>query len=200
MVSTGQGLLSHNMYAYCNNNPINYLDPTGHSAIGTALYVIAMSIATNPQAIDSTVSTIAGAITAIGGIISSPIDKLTSSTKAVSKSASNVASVAKVASSNKSQSDTTIYRYGGANPGNLTPKEKDYGTGLSFSTIPKPGAVQTTINTINSTGILYAIQDKPTHVSVYPIGGTVEGWHNAGPTSVWTQTLKSIVIKWDGGL
>ena len=28
-VSTGQGLLGYNMYAYCNNNPVNYYDPSG---------------------------------------------------------------------------------------------------------------------------------------------------------------------------
>ena len=29
LVSTGQGLLGYNMYAYCNNNPVMYVDPTG---------------------------------------------------------------------------------------------------------------------------------------------------------------------------
>ena len=29
LVSTGQGLLGNNMFAYCNNNPINLLDPAG---------------------------------------------------------------------------------------------------------------------------------------------------------------------------
>ena len=29
LVSTGQGLLSYNMYAYCGNNPVMYIDPTG---------------------------------------------------------------------------------------------------------------------------------------------------------------------------
>lgn len=31
-VSTGQGLLGYNMYAYCGNNPVNYIDRTGTEA------------------------------------------------------------------------------------------------------------------------------------------------------------------------
>ena len=31
-VSTGQGILGHNMFAYCNNNPVMYVDPTGEVA------------------------------------------------------------------------------------------------------------------------------------------------------------------------
>ena len=30
-VSTGQGILGHNMYAYCNNNPVNFVDPSGEA-------------------------------------------------------------------------------------------------------------------------------------------------------------------------
>ncbi|MCL2860671.1 MAG: RHS repeat-associated core domain-containing protein, partial [Oscillospiraceae bacterium] len=33
VASTGQGLIGTNMYAYCNNNPINMSDPTGHLAV-----------------------------------------------------------------------------------------------------------------------------------------------------------------------
>lgn len=96
--------------------------------------------------------------------------------------------------------DTVIFRYGKSNPSNLTPKEKDYKTGLSFSTIPsRTERVMTTINTINSTGILQAIQDKPFHVSVKPVGSTVKTWGDAGTDSIWTKTLKAVVIKWDGG-
>ena len=35
--------------------------------------------------------------------------------------------------SKKQRKDFPIYRYGGTNPGNLTPKDKDKDTGLSFS-------------------------------------------------------------------
>lgn len=93
---------------------------------------------------------------------------------------------------------TYIYRYGGTNPGNLTPKAKDRYTGLSFSTIPQPGAAVTTIEALNATGVVYAVQDDPTHVSVRPIGGTMDDWINAGSGSIWTQAVKSAVVKWDG--
>lgn len=29
-MSTGDGILGNNMFAYCGNNPVNYSDPTGH--------------------------------------------------------------------------------------------------------------------------------------------------------------------------
>ena len=36
--STGQGFLGTNMFAYCNNNPVNYTDPTGHRPIWEKRY------------------------------------------------------------------------------------------------------------------------------------------------------------------
>ncbi len=47
-------------------------------------------------------------------------------------------------------------------------------------------------------GLLYAVQDKPGYVSVYPIGGTTEDWINEGTDSKWTKAVKSVVVKWDG--
>ena len=39
LVSTGQGLLGNNMFAYCNNNPVVYFDPSG-KALDVAMYHI----------------------------------------------------------------------------------------------------------------------------------------------------------------
>ena len=36
-VSTGQGILGHNMFAYCNNNPVMGYDPSGEIAISALI-------------------------------------------------------------------------------------------------------------------------------------------------------------------
>ena len=38
-VSTGQGILGNNMYAYCHNNPVKYVDLTGEFVISSILLV-----------------------------------------------------------------------------------------------------------------------------------------------------------------
>ena len=43
LVSTGQGLLGNNMFAYCGNNPVNRVDPTGQFWL-TALVVITVAV------------------------------------------------------------------------------------------------------------------------------------------------------------
>ena len=103
----------------------------------------------------------------------------------------------------KEKKATVVYRYGGTNPGNLTPKEKDAKTGLSFSTVaPPPGtpAAVTTIEALNATGIVVAIQDKPNHVSVMPASyiGTLQEWIDTGASHPCTLAVKSVVVKWDG--
>lgn len=75
---------------------------------------------------------------------------------------------------------------------------KDVTTGLSFSTIPRLGAAITTVNSINSTGVVYAVQDGPFHISVKPVNAPIQEWIDAGPNSVWTNAVKSVVIKWEG--
>ena len=59
LTSTGQGLLEHNMYAYCNNNPVNSLDVNGEIAItsvGAAILIFGAAtavISSLPKAIGS---------------------------------------------------------------------------------------------------------------------------------------------------
>ena len=53
----------------------------------------------------------------------------------------------------------------------------------------------TTIGLVNKTGILTAVKDGRTHVSIFPVGTALAGWRLEGVNSKWTITLKSIVIK-----
>lgn len=42
-VSTGQGVLSYNMFAYCGNNPVNRVDPDGEFWIELAIAIICVA-------------------------------------------------------------------------------------------------------------------------------------------------------------
>ena len=44
LVSTGQGLLSYNMYSYCGNNPVMGYDPTGEINLGGVLVGIGLGL------------------------------------------------------------------------------------------------------------------------------------------------------------
>ena len=48
---------------------------------------------------------------------------------------------------------------------------------------------------LNATGVVYAVQDGATHVGVWPVIGTMDDWINADSSSIWTQAVKSVVIK-----
>ena len=56
----------------------------------------------------------------------------------------------------------------------------------------------TTIEALNATGVVYAVLDDNNHVSVFPVGATLQEWHDAGSSSKWTVAVKSVVIKWKG--
>ena len=211
------------MYAYCGNEPVNRVDPTGlifeeifgaiedfFSSIGEGIAAMApayagcatAAAADGPLPIGDVIgATVAIAITAgvagyeIGERICTLFD---------SKVETKEKEKEKDITMGPPQLPTFIYRYGGTNPGNLTPSQRDIalyaatGKGLSFSTVPKPGAAMTTIAALNATGVVYAVYDGANHVSVFPIGGSLEDWYNAGPSSAWTAAVKAVVVKWDG--
>ena len=215
-ISTGQGTVGSNMFAYCGNNPVNRTDNTGQfwseiwefaktavSEIGKAIGALSpayagcggAALADGPIPIGDLIGLAGAALLTVGavgyGIYQATQAPSISIPKADTKEKDITA---------PPPSPTVIYRYGGSNPGNLTPKAKDLrdGRGLSFSTIPAPGCSMTTIEALNGTGIVYAVQDGATHVSVYPVGGTMSDWVSAGSSSIWTQAVKSVIIKWDG--
>ena len=206
------------MFAYCGNNPVNRVDPTGHffiEFITTALSEIGKAISSmspayaacggavavdGPLPFGDAIGLIGAAAITIGAVGYGIYQAATAPSTSISNAEEKEKEIA-----GPPLPSTVIYRYGGTNPGNLTPSQRDVdlypttGKGLSFSTMPKPGAAMTTIEAINATGVVYAVQDGVNHVSVHPIGGTLKDWHNAGSSSVWTQAVKSVVIKWDGG-
>ena len=207
--STGVGKHDCNMFLYCNNNPIMNVDVNGYSFISFVKKSISF-VKDIVGAVSKGISISGGSAVAIatsdgpspvmdfvaaGIVLGFSIyeyykDKIHDNTQT------------KILSLPRNKKDVVIYRYGGTNPGNLTPSQKDSDTGLSFSTIPpRMGgkAAVTTINTLNKTGIVYAYQDKLTHVSVVPVGVSIQTWINAGSGSIWTQAVKSVVVKWDGG-
>ena len=197
-ISTGTGILGYNMFAYCGNNPVNNFDPSGEAFLSLltaaaaaicAVVVVCVVAVVTSQIVDALPK----------NLPASPSISLPKENKKP-KSDSKAKDVAPAVPKDPPKEETVIYRYGGTNPGNLTPKEKDKDSGLSFSTIPKPGAAMTTIEALNATGIVHEVQDNAYHVTVRPVGASVEDWIAAGSGSVWTQAVQSVVIKWDGGV
>ena len=172
-LQAGEDILDVNMFAYCGNNPVCRIDSKGNSWWGITASVSSVIVAS------VAVGTIA---TGIGVYATSSSTTITSDTR------------------NTRNETTTIYRYGGTNPGNFVSSSRDVetNTGLSFSTVPRPGAAMTTIEELNATGVVYAYQDSLTHITVKQIGGIIAEWRNQGTNSVWTKTMKSLVVKWDG--
>ena len=97
---------------------------------------------------------------------------------------------------------TIIYRWGSGSNTNLTPKEKDI-TGLSFSlTPPSSGSYcATTLELVNTSGYLIAVQDTANHVSVMPVNPSkMPEWiasriNAETDPHLYTSVLKKIVIK-----
>lgn len=182
-LQAGEDILDVNMFACCGNNTVCRIDSKGNSWRGIAASVSSVIVAS------VAVGTIA---TGIGVYATS---KAISNSK-ITYSSTTITSYTR----NTRNETTTIYRYGGNNPGNFVTSSRDVetNTGLSFSTVPRPGAAMTTIEELNATGVVYAYQDSLTHITVKPIGGIIAEWRNQGTSSVWTKTIKSLVVKWDG--
>ena len=202
-ISTGQGVLGNNMFAYCGNNPVNYVDYTGEWFVADDIIQLAFLTVCTAGILWLVQDALGDQI--LGNFVS---DVVTQTAEAVNNLVDGIKSFFDSKADEKEEvnpnppSGTIIYRRGGWNPSNLTPSLRDVtlflttGKGLSFSLTPEPGCVQTTIEEINATGVLYAVIDGPNHVSVFPVGTTLAGWHDAGTNSIWTTTLRGLVKKY----
>lgn len=174
-IGTADKIITYNLYVYCENNPIKNIDSSGEFAL---------------------------VIPFIPGIIKGAIEVVVAITAAylASKVVDSIDVDIDVFKNHVDTNETKIYRFGGTNPCNYVPSKKDvkYNSCLSFSTIPAYNSGETTIEKVNATGVLKAYQDGEYHVSVCPIGETVQEWREQGTNSIWTKTLKSIIVKWDG--
>ena len=202
IIGSNSTVLGYNLFTYCINNPVMYSDPHGDvPGVLSAVYLlfkIGIAITGALLALDLAAAIEEDLPEVRGGKGKIIPFRPTDPEQSPEPAPPPVVPFVSPTSPPEKKEPTVIYRYGGTNPGNLTPREIDKNTGLSFSTIPKAGAAMTTIEAINATGVLYAVKDKATHVSVYPVGGSMKDWINEGSNSIWTKTLKSIVVKWDG--
>ena len=210
-INANGDLIGFNMFAYCSNNPVMFVDPTGQFwkelwdaftqkiQQASGYFAVAAGVSQVDTPVPGPADVVSGGMLLGGVLVCAGIAIYTAITAPAPSISIPKAEEKEEAIPTTPPSSTVIYRYGGTNPGNLTPKAKDKYSGLSFSTVPMPGAAVTTIEALNATGVVYAVQDSPTHVSVRPVGATMEDWINAGSGSIWTQAVKSVVIKWDGG-
>ena len=206
----------YNWYVYCDDNPVSRVDPTGHfwseilefsktvvTEIGKSIEVLSpayagcgeLAAADGPFPIGDLLGAAGVVILTVGAIGYGTYQAIQAPSTSISKAEEKEKDIPA-----SPPSPTVIYRYGGTNPGNLTPSEKDLkkGNGLSFSTVPAPGCSMTTIEALNATGIVYAFRDGSHHISVYPVGGKMSDWVKAGSSSIWTKAVKSVTVKWDG--
>ena|GEM_PF-1642794 len=205
-------LFDHDAFCYCHQNPVNRSDSEGDTDISAtlqqnvqvALPVLA-PITVNPVVAfflvllwpAPTANSDASTIPCYDGAVAIPRseEKVKTNTQTLDAAPSLP---------KKAEKDTVIYRWGGAAPENLVPDDDDIEhedkAGLSFSTIPKPDAAWTTINIVNATGVLTAKRDGRYHVSVRPVGANLSIWKTRGIASIWTQTLRRILIPLSGGL
>ena len=163
------------MFAYCRNNPVSRKDISGMTDVS-----VTVDDDGNPS--DDLLPEAGCPGASSGGNTDASISI-------------NESSLTSNNTSQPNSSGTTIFRFNCTNPKNLMPSNKDVqnNSPMSFSTTYKPGSAMTTIEALNASGVLYAVYDGGTHVSVYPIGGTIAEWRIMGVNSVWTQTLISMV-------
>ena len=201
LVSEFYSTLQYNLFIYCEDNPIGNSDPTGYFD-GELWVAFCNEIEASREVIAAE-----ACFSQLDSPVPGPMDLLAAcmivgtigvaAYNAYTSTKENTETIAISIAETDENKQTLIYRHGGTNIGNLVPSKKDvaFDSGLSFSTVPEANSWVTTMEAVNSTECLIAIKDTDTHVTVYPVGGTVAEWRAQRDNSIWTKTLSSISVK-----
>ena len=208
-----------------NNNAVNFLDGngfvTGNSVAATLCGLSVVASIPLKQALKIAFTRVAPKVAMAAADGPSPVLDIVATlwlcydiydilqnNEAVDSSNSTVNAIpitqGKVEEKTQEKNKTTpIYRFGNGNGKNLTPRPEKDDSGLSYTLVkPVVGSyTETSIEVVNSTGILTAVQDGDIHVSVYPTDmSTMPEWQasrenaNTNPHA-YTKILQGISIR-----
>ncbi len=207
------GVFNHinaNLFAYAANNPIKYTDPDGRNP---ALEIAGEKVL--ESAAKKALTKVAAKTAAKLGLCAAdgplPIGDVIAAAWTLWDICSYLADQADakakaVATEQNKTEQTLIYRTGSGNATNLTPREVDI-EGLSYTTEKPVGRdfTVTTIEAINATGVLIAVKDGKTHVSVTSLDRSKYlEWQASRANALasphpYTKLLQSISVKIKAG-
>ena len=163
---------SHNAYAYCKNSPISKCDPDGYTSLDAGYFFQQASTADGPLPYGDIIGLFGSLGILLFGALQQALSRTDSSARVREKERS------------RENEPTYIYRYGSSTFRNLTPRAID--EGLSFSLLPPPNgkAFRTTMEAVNASGLLIAVNDNGMHVSIMPVDpSTMDDWKSTRETA-----------------
>lgn len=111
LIATGQGLLGNNMFAYCRNNPVNFIDPYGLFGLGVS---VRFSNEVSACLFDGMVG-----VALVGGAIATGITIGSAFSEAIEETAEKITEWVEAQVTREEQRDNSVYVLKDPNEGNL---------------------------------------------------------------------------------